>query len=164
MNALPEIAPLTEELVRRLIEKHLVCYEYWREFAIIGGVRTHVGYSLRLCGINDCDRARPGGHPVPGCQFCRQTYGDLRRIAEWIIPQEKQFAQLKIDRFDHAFHIAPKERKHREEIVVTIEILHNSEDDCPAGEGEDECLRKLRDKLKKLGVAENRVSAGSIQI
>ena len=165
MNETPEPRPMTEELAMEFIQKHRVCYERWNEFAIVGGVRTRVGYSLRLCGINEHaeDETDGGGvHPVPGCAICRHTYDDLRRLAEWIIPKEKPpRTRVKIDSFDHAFHIAPKERRNREEIIVTIEILRESEaaaEDAAATEGESRCLQEMRRKLKELGVQEGRVS------
>jgi hypothetical protein len=154
--------PTEEESVRNLIAARRVCFERWNEFEMVNGVRTHVGYSLRLCGENDertdDDNPRGGGHPVPGCACCRATYDDLRRVAKWILPKTKRASQYKIESFDYAFHIAPKARNYREEIVVTIQILHCCNPNLPADEGESLSLKEMCGELKNLGVLEGRVS------
>lgn len=147
----------TEEAVKSLIEKHRVCYEAGNEFALIKGARTKIGYSLRLCGVNVHAGVE---HSVPGCAYCRRTYRDLQRIAEWILPgeetQKDRETQFKIEPFDSSFHIAPKDRKNRAEIVLTIQILHKSDINRPADDCEDRCLKEMREKLKSLGVLEGR--------
>jgi hypothetical protein len=158
-NAPPQKSPLSEEFVHEAIEKHRVCYERWNEFEMVNGVRTHTGYSLRLCGVNDHAGDERTGHPVPGCRFCRKTYDDLRRVAEWILPKEARKSRYKIEPFDYAFHIAPKARHCREEIVVTIQITHRFDPLLPADECESLCLKEMRGKLKELGVLEGRVKS-----
>ena len=151
----------TEELVRETIEKRRVCYERWNEFEMVNGVRTHTGYSLRLCGVNRHDgfERGSGGHPVPGCAICRDTYDDLRRVAEWILPKDVRKSRYKIEPFDYAFHIAHKARGFREEIVVTIQILHRFNPNLPADECENLCLKEMCGKLKEFGVLEGRVKS-----
>ena len=160
MDAPPETPPDSEGLVREAIEKHRVCYERWNEFEMVNGVRTHTGYCLRLCGINRHeDGSSGGGHPVPGCVICRDTYDDLRRVAEWILPKDVRKSRYKIEPFDYAFHIAPKARGYREEIVVTIQILHRFNPNLPADECEILCLKEMCGKLKEFGVLEGRVKS-----
>lgn len=160
MNAPPETPPPSEELVREAIEKHRVCYERWNEFEMVNGVRTHTGYCLRLCGVNRHeDGGSSGGHPVPGCAICRDTYDELRRIAKWILPKDVRKSRYKIEPFDYAFHIAPKARGCREEIVVTIQILHRFNPNLPADECESLCLKEMCGKLKEFGILEGRVKS-----
>jgi hypothetical protein len=160
MDAPPETPPDSEEFVRNAIEIHRVCYERWNEFEMVNGVRTHTGYSLRLCGINRHDGDGSGGHPVPGCPICRDTYDDLRRVAGWILPKDVRKSRYKIEPFDYALHIAPKARGYREEIVVTIQILHRFNPYFPADECESLCLKEMCGKLKEFGVLEGRVKSG----
>lgn len=147
--------PLTEKSIRSLIEQHQVCFESWYEYALVSDIRTHNGYALRLSGIN-CHEG--GEHSVPGCPYCRQTYADLYTIATWILPPGDRESKYVIEPFDSAFHFAPNARRRREEIVVTIQVLHRHDPDRVANECELRCLKEMRDKLKLLGVLEGHVN------
>lgn len=165
VNANHEKSALSEEAVKEAINKHRACYERWNEYEMVNGVRTHTGYSLRLCGVNDrhgsTGETNRGGNPVPGCRFCRETYADLRRIAEWILPRGMSEIQCAIEPFDYSFHIAPNARRCREEVIVSIQIKHRSDPILPADESESRCLKEMCGKLKELGVLEGRVGSKS---
>lgn len=150
-----EPAALTDEDISILIKDHSVCFETWYEYAMVDGVRTHVGYALRLSGVNKHEN---GDHSVPGCSYCRQTYADLCRIGRWILPPDDRASQYRIEPFDASFHIAPNARAHREEVVVTIQVLHRDDPNRPADECEKRCLNEMREKLKDFGVMEGRVN------
>lgn len=156
MNKIPEFAPPTEELVKDLIEKHRVCYEWSNEYEIVNGVRIATGYSLRLYGEN-ADHRADETVPVPGCPVCRKTYDDILCIARWILPKDERESKYEIERFDFAFHCAPN-RSWRQEIVVTIQILHRVDITQPKDECENRCLAEMIANLKKLGVLEGRVN------
>lgn len=158
MNKVPEIASLNEESIKDLIEMHRVCYEWSNEYEMVNGVRTATGYSLRLYGDNLVHKADDAEFvPVPGCPLCRKTYNDLLCIARWILPKDKRESKYEIEPFDFAFHIAPN-RSWREEIVVTIKILHRVDITQPKDECESRCLAEMTANLKKLGVLEGRVN------
>lgn len=158
MNTLPEIVSLSEESVRDLIEMHRVCYEWSNEYEMVNGVRTATGYSLRLYGDNVEHKADDAESVlVPGCPVCRKTYNDLLCVAHWILPKEKRESVYKIEPFDSAFHFAPN-RSWREEIVLTIQILHRDDITRPKDECENRCLAEMSARLKKLGVLEGRVN------
>lgn len=148
--------PATAENIKNLIEKHRVCFESWYEYAMVEGVRTHTGFALRLSGINIHETNE---HPVPGCDLCRQTYTDLCRIARCILPPDDRASRYRIEPYDSSLHFA-KTRGHREEVVVTIQVLHRDETDRAADECELRCLKEMREKLKELGVLEGRVNKG----
>lgn len=145
---------ITAEEIKNLIEKHRVCFESWYEYAMVGGVRCHTGYALRLSGINNLETNE---HAVPGCVYCQQTYADLLRIAKWILPPDNRASQYKIEPFDSSFHIA-NTRGHREEIAVTIQVLHRDNSDRPADECGMRCLSEMKEKLKKFGILEGRLN------
>lgn len=149
-----EIASVTAEEIKNLIEKHRVCFESWYEYEMVGGIRCHTGYALRLSGINNPATSE---HAVPGCLYCQQTYADLLCIAKWILPPDNRESQYKIEPFDSSFHIA-NTRGHREEIVVTIQVLHRDDSDRPADECELRCLNEMKGRLKKFGVMDGRVN------
>ena len=56
--------------------------------------------------------------------------------------------------FIRAWHIAPRQRWSRNEIIVNIKILHSHNVDGPVNESQEHCLNELRVELKKLGVRE----------
>jgi len=154
-SANTELAVITEADIRNLIKTHRVCFESWYEYAMVDGVRTHVGYALRLSGVNKHEN---GDHSVPGCSYCRQTYLDLCCIASWIQPPNDRASWYRIEPFDASFHVAPGGRGRRQEVVVTIQVLHRDTPNRPADECEKRCLKEMSEKLKKLGVMEGRVN------
>ena len=62
--------------------------------------------------------------------------------------------RFEIEPFDRAWHIAPRQRWSRNEIIATVRILHSDKVDSPVDESQERCLNELRASLKKLGVRE----------
>lgn len=151
-----ENAPPTKEELRELIRRHRVCYEVWPEWSVPAGVRTQVGYELRICGVNEHGGEQEGSHPVPGCRHCRRTFEDLRRIALWILPRGERASRYEVGHFDHALHLAQRGRSLRKEVVAGIKVLHRHEVNAPLDECEQRCLKEMRGRLKDLGVLEGR--------
>ena len=146
------------ELIRHLrliARQHKVCYEIWPVWSMSEGVRTPRGIELLLCGVNGHLR-REGGvlHPVAGCQHCARSCAELREIAEWIVPLKKPPLSYSIYSFDHALHVAPPNRQHRSEIIITTAIFDqaypNQQD-----HSESECLKEVRERLYNLGIRED---------
>ena len=153
----PEIgadAPATPELLRELVARCRVCYEVWPEWATVWGARTQIGYRLELCGAGEHGEAQGDDRPVPGCWRCRRTYDDLRKIAEWVMPREERPSRYEVEGFDRSWHVAPKQRRSRSEIVLAVKILHRSDVNRPLDVCEQRCLGEMRAKLAELGVAE----------
>ena len=141
------------EPLQDVVLRHQLSYEVWPEWSGCGGRAKRIGYCLSICGVNDqvdCIR----GHHVPGCPHCGATYDDIRKIAEWITLKEQADCRFQIEPFDRAFHIAPRQRWSRNEIIVTVKILHSHSVDLPVNESQERCLNELRIELKKLGVRE----------
>ena len=154
-----EKSTIGEDSVERLIVKHRVCYERWKDYEMVKDVRIHSGYSLCLYGANVRHTGDFGlAHPVPGCAVCRATYSDLVRIARAVLPTDARESQYKIEPFDFAFHIAPQSRRRREEIVATIHISPKAAADLPSSECQYSCLTEMCRKLKEFGVLEGRVN------
>jgi hypothetical protein len=145
--------PTAGEDVQELILRHQVCYEVWPEWSGCGGRARRIGYCVGICGVNDqVDCVR--GHHVPGCQHCALTYDEIRKIAERITLKEQPDCRFQIEPFDRAWHIAPKQRWARNEIIVTVKILHSQSVDRQVNNSQESCLNALRAELKKLGVRE----------
>jgi hypothetical protein len=144
---------IVPEALQDIVLRHQVSYEVWPEWSGCGGRARRIGYCVSICGVNDrVDCVR--GHHVPGCPHCGLTYDEIRRIAEWITLKEQSDCRFQIGPFDRAWHIAPKQRWSRNEIIVNIKILHSRNVDGPVDESQEQCLNKLRVELKKLGVRE----------
>ena len=147
--------PVTPERFREIVRRHEVCYEVSPEWAAAAGAKTQIGYRLELCGVNEHDESAGDDHPTPGCPRCRRTYDDLRKVAGWVMPKEEdRTSRYEVDPFDRAWHVAPKQRHSRNEIVLTIKVLHRRGVNEPADECERRCLAEMRGRLKELGVAE----------
>lgn len=147
--------PVTPERLRVIVSRHEVCYEVWPEWASLWGAKTQIGYRLELCGVNEHGGAEAEGHPTPGCPRCRRTYDDLRRIAEWVMPgEEGRASRFEVEGFDRAWHVAPKQRRSRNEIVLAVKVLHRRGVNEPADECELACLAAMRTRLAEIGVAE----------
>ena len=145
--------PTASQALQDVVLRQQVCYEVWPEWSGCGGRARRIGYCVSLCGVNDqVDCVR--GHHVPGCTHCGLTYDEIRKIAEWIALKEQPDCRLQIEPFDRAWHIAPKQRWSRNEIIVTVKILHSHNVDLPVNESQERCLNELRIELKKLGVRE----------
>lgn len=153
--------PSSGEQLREIVRKHRACYEVWPEWSGCGGRARRIGYRISLCGVNEennCSR----GHHVPFCQHCSLTYAELRIIAEWITQKDQQGCRYEIEAFDRAWHIAPRHRWSRNEILVTIKILHRHDVDAPVDDNQQYCLNELRAKLSEVGVHEGVWQASAV--
>lgn len=145
--------PRIPEALQNVVLQHQVCFEVWPEWSGCGGRAKRIGYCVSICGVNDridCGR----GHHVPGCQHCALTYDRLRKLAEWITLTGQPDCRFQIAPFDRAWHIAPRQRWSRNEIIVNVKILHSGNIDRPVNDSQERCLNELRANLMKLGVRE----------
>lgn len=154
----PAGAPLTSEGVRAILQRHRVCYDFWLQGSARGGVTTYSGYLLRLCGVNDAQHFGGECH-VPSCQYCHRTYDDLRKVADWLIPQNRQGDHCEIQRLDGTWHIAQRQGQARKEIGVTINVLHRHDVKAPTDICQWRCLNDMLAKLDHLGLHEGVLSA-----
>ncbi len=146
------------QLIRHLqliARQYKVCYEVWPVSSSSERVPTQKGFELLICGVNGhLRRNRSVLHPVVGCQHCARSYAELREIAEWIVPLRKPPLSYSIYSFDHALHVAPPNRQHRSEIIITTAIFdqayYNEQGRC-----ENECLKEVRERLYNLGIRED---------
>jgi hypothetical protein len=146
------------ERLRLIARQHQVCYEIWPAWSTLGGTRTQKGFDLLLCGVNGhVVHEGNSPHAVSCCTHCAHTYSELREIAEWVLDLKKAPSGFQIHSFDRAPHLAPPHRHHRSEIVVTTAIFHRA--DHNPGDCESECLKEIRERLSKLGIREDVLSA-----
>jgi len=108
------------------------------------GSRT-VGYELVLSGLH----ARGSHPPRPGCHLCKDVYKDLRRIAQWILPNEHRPSFYEIEPHRPAIR-ATRKRKLREEVTLSIRILHRDHYQDPIDDCEARCLVEMEGRLKQI--------------
>jgi hypothetical protein len=132
------------EPLRLIARQHEVCYEIWPVWSNSQGVQKEVGFELLLCGVNGHVIQEGGAlHGVSWCQHCARTFDELREIAEWVLLLKKPPTGSEIYSFDHALHLAPPNRQHRHEIILTTIVLRQ------------ECLKEVRERLLMLGIRED---------
>jgi hypothetical protein len=146
----------TPALLLELGEKHQVCYEVWPERSVAEEEKILIGFELQLCGTNSHVAAKDENQPVPGCEYCLETYEDLKQIAEWILPREERPSRYEISGFDRALHVAPNSRHSRSEVVLTIHILHRTNFNREVDDCENRCLKEMKDRLQQLGIQEGK--------
>jgi hypothetical protein len=144
------------ERLREIADKHQVCYEVWPERSVAEGAKIQIGFELQLCGTNSHVGAGKEHQPVPGCEYCQSTYEDLKQIAEEILPREGRPSRYEIGGFDRALHVAPHSRQSRNEVVLTIHIMHRANFNWEVDDCENRCLKEMRGRLKELGIYEGK--------
>ena len=141
----PDAIPELKDIIR----KHTVRYEVWPHFEISEAKRVIVGFDLELYGTHDHGATSLS----PGCHLCTETYSDLHRVAEWILPKEQRPSQYEIPPFDQSLHASAGGPF---EVVVQIRIEHRHGFFDQVDACEERCLNEMREKLAELGVSSGR--------
>jgi hypothetical protein len=137
--------------LRELVAQHGARYEVWPEYQLAGDKKVAVGYSLELYASHDHE----GSQLSIGCERCQETYNDLKRVAEAILPQEKRDSRYEIAPFNRSIHLDAKHHL-RGEVVLKVKILHQENYFHPVDECEEECLVEMKQKLDELGAQRGR--------
>jgi hypothetical protein len=131
-------------LLKTIVEKHTVRYQVWPHYEMHDGNRVMVGFDLQLHGTHDHGNTRLS----PGCSLCAETFADLRKIAEWILPKEERPSSYEIPAFDQSLSSSGKGPF---EVVLPIRIEHRHDFFGPVDDCEQRCLREMEQKLVELG-------------
>ena len=135
---------LTSEL-RDIVVKHTVRYQVWPHYEFHDGKRVVVGFDLELYGTHDHGKTQLS----PGCHLCQETFADLERIAQFILPKDKRPSRYDIPPFDHSLHSSAKGTF---EVVLPITIEHRQNFFDPIDSCEERCLKEMMGRLAELGV------------
>ncbi|GJL53063.1 MAG: hypothetical protein NPIRA02_01950 [Nitrospirales bacterium] len=145
----PKTFQETVEELRMVVQDHRVCWEVLPEqIPVKDEAPLKVGFDLMLYGTHAV-----GEHHTPGCEKCKQIYRDLRKIANWVIPEEERPSRYEISIYESAIGYN-RIRDNRPDVKLTIRILHRSEYDRPVDDCEIACLIDMKTKLSLLGVQE----------
>ena len=139
---------VVEEL-QSLVERNRVCYEVWPEHLRVRDKNIAVGFQLELLGM----APHEDGHPEPKWTELCHTFADLERIAEWILPKEHRASFYEIEPYRSVIR-ATRKRKLREEVSLSIKILHRDHYEDPIDKCETRCLMEMTDRLKQIGACE----------
>lgn len=135
--------------LRDIVQKRQVCFDSFRErvaFTLAGA--KAVGYELVLSGIH----SRGEHPPMPGCDLCKEVYHDLRTIAEWILPDEHRPSFYRIEPYRPVIR-ATRKRGLRDEVGLSIKILHRDHYGDPIDKCETRCLVEMETRLEELGAS-----------
>jgi len=144
-----------EQALAELARRHAVCYEVWPDRLIVEGQSRQVGFDLEFLGVNEAhDHAQ-----APGCPRCVETYEDLRRIAEWLLPEPGRPTRCDIAPFEAAWHASPS-REFRLEVALRVRIGHRHGSERPADDFEVRCLAEMEERLARLGIERGRSRGG----
>lgn len=133
--------------LKNLITRHRVCWEVWPLFYLDrNGDKVQIGFDLEVIGTHSNEQQTL----EPGSQESAEILQDLKKVAESIVPQEKQYCRSEIQVFDNLIQFSPL-RKFRDDFTVGIKITHRSAYDRAVDACEIECLKQMEEKLKKLG-------------
>ncbi len=117
-------------VLKELVERFRVCWEVWPEYVYVGREKRQVGFALELYGTHE-----PGtGHVDPGCRHCQRVFAALRTIVDWIQPRDLRPSMYEIAPYDQSISYSSV-RDNREDVCLTLRILHRSGFECPV----DEC-------------------------
>lgn len=148
--------------LRGIVEDREVCFDAFRESVGFQSAGPKaIGYELVLSGIHS-----PGSHPPqPGCDLCREVYDDLKTIAEWILPKEHRPSFYEIEPYRPVIR-ATRKRNLREEVTLSIRILHRHHYEDPIDKCETRCLVDMENRLKEIWACQGEwksISARGIQ-
>jgi hypothetical protein len=133
--------------LRKLVNRHRVCWEVWPLFYLgKDGVKVQIGFDLEVIGTHPDDQ----NTLEPGSQESAEILQDLKKVAAFIVPQEKQLCRSEIQVYDNLIQFSPL-RKFRDDFTVGIKITHRSGYDRPVDACEIDCLKQIEDRLKELG-------------
>jgi hypothetical protein len=146
----PKIDQLTdtsEEIaqLRQVVKKHKV---YWMVQELVNtnekGDKVKNGFVLALVGTNYevSDEDKPS-----------EIFGNLERIAEWLMPKENPEVRFQIKRHDSAFFYVPGDDRDptRRNFVVSLRVLHRAGFHRPIDKYQIQAIKEVEKKLKTLG-------------
>ena len=141
--------------LQSLVAEHTIRYEIWTHYDIRPeGGKVMNGFDLELHGTHSRGQTRN----TPGCEFCWTTYGDLRKIADAVLPTVERPSAYEISPFDNSLHSTGGRES---EVVLTIQLKHRHEYFAPVDDCEEKCLQEMVDKLRALGIRDGRGTGSS---
>ncbi|MCC6389120.1 MAG: hypothetical protein IT167_00860 [Bryobacterales bacterium] len=138
---------MQQDQLRELVALHGVRYERWPEYHYVDGKKTAVGFSVELYGIRDHGEV----HLSPGDRESMETFDEMRKIAESVLPREDGSTRYEVEPYDPSLYIDPRHPE-RAEVVLKIKIFHRLGFFHPVDESEEQHLAEMERGLEELGV------------
>lgn len=133
--------------LKELVERYKVCWESYPIWNVTAEGKVQTGIELDLFGTHD----HPTTLSMPGCDECDTVYRALLTIGQAILPAEDPLSRSVIEPYDVSIDFSPR-RHMREDVRLTIDIIHREHFDAPVDESEIRSLSEMKEKLKELGV------------
>ena len=142
------MTPTTQNDLVEIARSHRVHFDVEPEIVMRGSERVKVGFRVHLWAVHPKD-----ARALPGCPKCWELVGDLRRIAEGVVPPDDRPSRTELAPFRPALYdsrVVPNS----DEVSVTIRLLHRDGYDNPVDRCEERCLKEIRSRLIALGIPE----------
>ncbi len=134
--------PRTFEAIRGVVKRHHVHFDVRDEVVSDGEQREKLGYRVRLWAVVS------GARLLPGDASASLFAAALRALAEKVVPHERGTSRVTIEPTEAALYdsrVVPG----ADEIALDVVMVH--EGNGSAGEGEDRCLKAVRQTLESVG-------------
>ena len=138
----------TTREIATLVEKHRVRWALYPERRVNHetGEIEQIGFEIDLMGTHDA----PPKPPLPGCDECVVVFRALSRIASWCVPAEHRDSVYDIGSFDARLRQHPPTFE-RQDVQVTLKILHREGYERPVDDCERRCLSDIEARLRSVG-------------
>jgi hypothetical protein len=141
--------PDTVEALRGVARQHHIYYEVVPDLVFEAGRPLQVGLLLTLWATHE-----RGARALPGCARCRAIFADLVHVATWAVGGEGGLdAAWERQPFDAALH-SPSRDLAEDEVDLSLRLLQREQAGARGEVERDASLRRVRERLKALGVRE----------
>lgn len=107
-----------------------------------------VGFEVRVWGVHD-----KGAHAMPGCAQCRPILEELEQIVRWALPPKESETRIEVVPCDRSLYDS-KVLPGADEVFVAVRVEHRGAMELPVDACEERCLKRIRQRLRELGIAE----------
>ncbi len=137
----------TERAFSRFVKSHHVHYSVEPEWAVAGGSRKPIGFSVRLFAVHD-----KGARALPACPKSRALAGSLRSLAEALLPT-CTMTLVEIEPFSLVLY-GSREVPGADEVALTIRLSQPRRYADPVDASAEPCLKQIRESFKVLSLPE----------
>ncbi len=136
------------EDVTHVVRQRRVHFETECEWVDGQSRRTAAGWTVRLFALHD-----KGAHLVPGCPSCQRLALDLERLAAGALCDGELDAHVDVGVLKPALYQS-RALPGRDEVALAVRVWPR-DGASPARGADGACVREVRRRLRRLGVAES---------
>lgn len=136
---------LTE--LRTTVQRFHVHYDVEPELDLQGRTRVKVGLIVRLWGVH-----AKGARALPGCPKCREVVAELGKLAEFAIDHDAGSLRVEVEPMNRRLYDS-RVVQGADEVALPI-LIANGEERTPTDARAEAFLKKVRARLRELGIPE----------